>query len=135
MNKAVHPDFGALRSSMRWQPGAIIFVAFDFLHLDGKDLRLMPVIERKAALERLLGDTPNSAIQFSRHVAGGGKEFFAVADKLGLEGMVSKRANAPYRSGRTESWLKVKCFEESDFEVAAVLREPGRSNFAYMVTP
>jgi ATP-dependent DNA ligase len=49
--------------------------------------------------------------------------------------MVSKRAAAPYRSGRTESWLKVKCYEETDYEVAAVLRDPGRPSVAYMVTP
>jgi ATP-dependent DNA ligase len=54
---------------------------------------------------------------------------------MGLEGVVSKRASAPCRSGRSDSWLKVKCYEETDYEVAAVLREPGRPNVAYMVTP
>ena len=63
------------------------------------------------------------------------EEFYATAERLDLEGIVSKKASAPYRSGRTETWLKVKCFEESIYEVAAVLREPGRPNVAYMVTP
>jgi bifunctional non-homologous end joining protein LigD len=54
---------------------------------------------------------------------------------MGFEGMVSKRASATYRSGRSEAWLKIKCYEETDYEVAAVLREPGRPNVAYMVTP
>ena len=76
-----------------------------------------------------------SYIRFSRHIAGSGHAFYEAADRMGLEGMVSKRASAPYRSGRNESWLKVKCYEESDYEVAAVLREPGRPNVAYMVTP
>jgi ATP-dependent DNA ligase len=45
---------------------------------------------------------------------------------MGIEGMVSKRAGAPYRSGRTESWLKIKRYEETDYEIAGVLRKPGR---------
>jgi bifunctional non-homologous end joining protein LigD len=74
-------------------------------------------------------------VQFSHHIAGSGHAFYEAIDRMGIEGMVSKRAIALYRSGRTESWLKVKCYEESDYEVAAVLREPGRPNVAYMVTP
>ena len=62
-----------------------------------------------------------------------GHAFYEATERMGLEGMVSKRAS--YRSGRTESWLKIKCYEETDYEVAAVLREPGRPNVAYMVTP
>jgi DNA ligase D-like protein (predicted ligase) len=135
MNEAGLPNFGKLCSAFPWQAGRIIFVAFDLLHLDGDDLRPRPTIERKAALEKLLGDTTDCAIQFSHHVEGGGKTFYKAAEKKGLEGMVSKRARAPYRSGRTESWLKIKCYEESDYEVAAVLRAPGRPLVAYMVTP
>ena len=111
-----------------------MFVAFDLLHLNGKDLRLLPTIERKDALEKLV-DSTGGAIQFSHHITGSGHAFYEAADRMGFEGMVSKRATAPYRSGRTESWLKVKCYEETDYEVAAVLREPGRPNVAYMVTP
>jgi ATP-dependent DNA ligase len=54
---------------------------------------------------------------------------------MGFEGMISKRADAPYLSDRSTSWLKVKCYEESDYEVAGVLREPGKPLVAYMVTP
>jgi bifunctional non-homologous end joining protein LigD len=111
MNEAGLSDFGKLRSAIRWQAGRIIFVAFDLLHLDGEDYRKEPTIERKAALEQLLGDTTHKAIQFGHHVQAGGKAFYAAADKLGLEGTVSKCASAPYRSGRTESRLKVKCYE------------------------
>ena len=126
-------DFSTLRSTIRWQPERLIFVAFDLLHIDGEDLRFKPLIERRARLQEIVPD--DGAIQFSRHVIGNGKEFYAAAERLGLEGIVSKKASAPYRSGRTETWLKVKCFEESDYEIAAVLREPGRPNVAYMVTP
>jgi ATP-dependent DNA ligase len=75
------------------------------------------------------------AIQFSHHIAGNGAEVFKAVDEFGLEGMVSKRTNSPYRSGRGPAWLKTKCFTESVYEVAGVLREPGRPAVAYLVTP
>jgi len=68
-------------------------------------------------------------------VLGSGACFFREVDRLGLEGMVSKRASSPYRSGRTETWVKTKCFTESVYEIAGVLREPGRPAVAYLVTP
>ena len=85
-------------------------------------------------LEALIGGGAG-AIQFSQHIDGGGAEFYAQADRLGFEGMVSKRADGPYRSDRSTNWVKVKCYEETDYEVAGVLREPGRPLVAYMVTP
>ena len=94
----------------------------------------MGQIERKAELEALIGGAAG-AIQFSQHIEGGGAAFYAQADRMGFEGMVSKRADAPYRSDRTTSWLKIKCYEETDYEVAGVLREPGKPLVAYMVTP
>jgi DNA ligase D-like protein (predicted ligase) len=128
---------GALRSAMRFQPERLIFVAFDLLHLDGDDLRFRPLVERKTKLAEILmhGDSGGGVIQYSDHVAGGGQVFYDQVDRMGLEGMVSKRANSPYRSGRVETWLKAKCYEESTYEVAGVLREPGRPAVAYMVTP
>src|SRR4051794_28957977 len=119
MNDVGLSDFSTLRSAMRWQPERMVFVGFDLLYLDGKDIRSRPLIERRAELEKLIGDS-SGAIQFSHHVEGGGRAFLAAAEKLGVEGMVSKRASAPYRSGRSENWLKVKCYEETDYEVAAV---------------
>jgi ATP-dependent DNA ligase len=77
----------------------------------------------------------SAAPQFSEHVLGSGACFFREVDRLGLEGMVSKRASSVYRSGRSETWLKTKCFTESIYEVAGVLREPGRPAVAYLVTP
>jgi bifunctional non-homologous end joining protein LigD len=126
-------DIGALRSAMRWQPERLIFVAFDLLHLDGEDLRFRPLVERKAKLKEILAGA--DVIQYSDHVEGNGKAFYDQVDRMGLEGMVSKRASSAYRSGRVETWLKAKCYEESTYEVAGVLREPGRPAVAYMVTP
>jgi ATP-dependent DNA ligase len=108
-------DFGALRSAIDYEPHRLLFYAFDLLHLNGKDLRGVPLIERRDALRRLLdGAAGDGAIQFSEHTAGGGAKVFAAADRMGLEGIVSKRATSRYVSGSSRNWLKTKCFAESE---------------------
>ncbi|ESW82790.1 ATP-dependent DNA ligase [Mesorhizobium sp. LSJC269B00] len=95
------------------------FYAFDLLHLDGWDLRKAPLANRKALLAELLaGQGATSAIQLSDHVEGDGQGLYDQASILGLEGVVSKRANAIYQSGRTKSWTKVKALETGDFIIA-----------------
>ncbi|MBA1143444.1 DNA ligase D [Mesorhizobium neociceri] len=95
------------------------FYAFDLPHLDGWDLRKAPLLKRKALLAELLaGAGANSAIQLSDHVEGDGQGLYDQATELGLEGVVSKRANAIYQSGRTKSWTKVKALQKGDFVIA-----------------
>ncbi len=92
--------------------GALAYMAFDLLHLDGRDLTRLPLEERKAALKGLLVETKKAdaaMIRYSDHVVGGGVAFFAEACRLRLEGALSKRRDAPYRPGRGLDWLKVKC--------------------------
>jgi bifunctional non-homologous end joining protein LigD len=91
--------------------GALTFMAFDLLHRDGRDLTRLPLEERKAELRALLDARPtdDEGIRYSDHVAGGGADVFAEACRLRLEGVLSKRRDAPYRSGRGRDWLKVKC--------------------------
>jgi bifunctional non-homologous end joining protein LigD len=84
-----------------------IACAFDLLMLDGDDLRGKPLAERKAALRKILRRT-KGGIQFVKHVEGHGAEMFEAVCELGLEGIVSKRLNAPYRSGPSRNWIKVK---------------------------
>jgi bifunctional non-homologous end joining protein LigD len=86
----------------------LVYFAFDLLHLDGWDLREVRLEERKEVLRRLLESAP-AALRFSDHVRGQGSEFFAKARDAGLEGVVSKRAGAPYRGGRGGDWRKAKC--------------------------
>ncbi len=86
----------------------LVYFVFDLLHLDGWDLREVHLEERKEVLRRFLGSAP-AALRFSDHVRGHGPEFFAQARELGLEGVVSKRADAPYREGRRGDWRKSKC--------------------------
>jgi bifunctional non-homologous end joining protein LigD len=81
--------------------------AFDVLELDGEDLRALPLVDRKKRLTRLLGGR-RLGIVLSDHTDEDGATIFRHACKLGLEGIVSKRLSAPYRSGRSTDWLKVK---------------------------
>ncbi len=108
-------DFDALRSAIHKAPHRLVFFAFDLLHLDGEDLRRMPLIERRAALRKLIEPDPRSPIQFSDHADCDGARFFKAAVDLGLEGIVSKRANSLYRGGSSRNWLKTKNMVESEF--------------------
>jgi bifunctional non-homologous end joining protein LigD len=98
-------QFDALHS--RVMDHAAVACAFDLLMLDGDDLRRKPLSERKAALRKLLNRT-KGGIQYVEHVEGDGAEMFAAACKLGLEGIVSKKITAPYKSGPSRTWIKVK---------------------------
>ncbi|MER9652494.1 DNA ligase [Mesorhizobium sp. M0152] len=119
------PNFHAMHSRMTWNAELLAFVAFDILHKDGKDLRALPAVERKAILWDLVkpGD---GIIQYSDHVEGSGADFFAAVDKMGLEGMVSKRRNSPYRSGGSDAWVKTKCWDVDDLDLIGVVRQAGK---------
>jgi bifunctional non-homologous end joining protein LigD len=80
--------------------------AFDLLMLNGDDLRRRPYVERKAALRKLLRH--GRGIQYVEHAEGHGDKLFEAVCKLGLEGIVSKKLDAPYRSGPSKIWIKVK---------------------------
>ena len=81
--------------------------AFDLLELDGEDLRARPLAERKARLAKLVGRS-DRGIVYNEHTDEDGATVFRHACKLGLEGIVSKRLTAPYRSGPSRDWIKVK---------------------------
>ena len=97
----------------------MLFYAFDLMHLDGRDLTPLPLVARKAALEELLRRGPKrSPLRFSASIEQPGPALLAQACKMGLEGIVSKRADAPYRSGRGHDWLKTKCSDRQEFVIA-----------------
>jgi bifunctional non-homologous end joining protein LigD len=100
------PDFHALRSKRRGHE-AVLF-AFDLLEHDGNDLRDLPLIERKRRLKELIGRAKRRSIQFTEHLTGDGPTVFEHVCRMGLEGIVSKRTDAPYRSGPSKVWLKAK---------------------------
>src|SRR5262249_54007480 len=99
------PNFDALHN--RTNDQVAVACAFDLLMLKGEDMRRKPFAERKAALARLLLRS-REGIQYVEHAEGHGDQMFAAACQLGMEGIVSKRIDAPYRSGRARSWVKVK---------------------------
>src|SRR6478735_2235451 len=116
-------DFESLQSAIRVQPYSIILYAFDLLHLDGKDLRQETLSERRTLLKRLIGDDAESRIQFSDEFDGDGAALFNACAERVLEGIVSRHALAPYRSGRSKTWLKTKCFTQSIFVVIGTDRD------------
>jgi len=95
---------------------ALVFFLFDLLHLDGQAIGPMPLKERKESLRALLLDA-RSPLQFSDHQIGHGRAFYGHACGLKLEGIVSKRADAPYAPGNRGLWLKVKCLNREEFVV------------------
>jgi bifunctional non-homologous end joining protein LigD len=116
-------DVEALSSALRQRPHSVILYAFDLLHLDGKDLRQQTLVDRRSILKTLLGTDEQSRIQFSDDFDGEGAALFKACAERGLEGIVSKHALAPYRSGRSKTWLKTKCFTQSTFVVIGTDRD------------
>ncbi len=100
------------------------FYAFDPLWRDG-DLRKLPQVDRKQALLELLGENGiELPILFSEHLTGSAQEIFERAAKLNFEGMVSKRADAPYRSDRNNAWIKIKTVQKGKFPVIGFVKDP-----------
>ena len=105
------PSFSALQAAIADnKTGDLIFFAFDLLFADGEDLRALPLRERKERLKRLLDRRKGKEklIRYVDHFEERGDTVMELARKLELEGIVSKKLDAPYRSGRTESWTKAK---------------------------
>jgi bifunctional non-homologous end joining protein LigD len=101
--------------------GEAILYAFDLLELNGDDLRPLPFVKRKARLARLLARA-DAGLAFNEHIEADGETVFEHARRMGLEGIVSKRLDAPYRSGRSGDWIKTKNPESP----AAIRHEEGR---------
>jgi bifunctional non-homologous end joining protein LigD len=127
-------DFQRLQDALGGAPAGgagLVYFVFDLLYLNGVDLRGVILVRRKALLAELLARVPSpfaSTIRLSDHVIGRGPAFLAQATRMGLEGIVSKQGNAPYRSGRSHSWLKIKCTERQEFVVVGFTDPKGTRN-------
>jgi bifunctional non-homologous end joining protein LigD len=111
------PDFAALQAAIETgTTGALVFFAFDLLFQGHKDLRPLPLLQRKTALATLL-DPPPEGVRYLEHFAVAGEAVLRSACQLGLEGVVSKQANAPYTSGRGPAWVKAKCRGRDEFVI------------------
>ncbi|MGP2492994.1 DNA ligase D [Mesorhizobium sp. PUT5] len=103
-------DFSALQADLsEGRTDRFVFYLFDLLYLDGMDLRGSTLLDRKAALRRLMDGVPNEALRFSDHFDENGEMVLRHACRLSLEGVVSKRAGSKYVSGRGRDWIKSKC--------------------------
>ncbi len=109
-------DFGLLQESIKKDSSSLYYCIFDLLSLNGKDLRNLPLIERKEKLERMLFKSENNLI-YSNHVDNG-KETFDFAKKNNLEGIIAKKKNSAYTGKRTDDWLKIKCYARQEFVIA-----------------
>ena len=94
------------------------YYAFDLLHLDGEDLTGLPLLERKSRLQALLqGADTDGRIIYSEHFTDRDEAFLHQVCGIGMEGLISKRADAPYTRGRGKSWLKTKCHKRQEFVI------------------
>jgi bifunctional non-homologous end joining protein LigD len=118
-------SFQALQNALRDDSrGALKFFLFDVLYHSGRDVRARGLLERKELLRAALAGG-GDVLRFSDHIVGNGPAFFDQACRHDLEGIISKRAAAPYRGGRGTDWLKVKCVKEQEFVVGGFTEPAG----------
>jgi len=110
------PNFQALQASIKEGSGDFAYFAFDLIEEDGEDLAALPNIERKRRLQALL-DGVSAPIRYAEHVETSGETMLKALCGEGYEGIVSKRADAPYRGRRTQAWLKIKCTRRQEFVI------------------
>jgi bifunctional non-homologous end joining protein LigD len=109
-------NFQSLQSAIKAEPGRLEFYAFDLLNLDGEDLTGLPLIGRKERLGKLL-EGSEGPIHYSDHIVGKGEALFEKFCGAGLEGVISKRVDAPYVGSRAGTWLKTKCIKRQEFVI------------------
>ena len=110
-------DFSALQADLSEnRSDRFVFYVFDLLYLDGYDLRALPLLDRKSLLEKLVAED-GSMIRYSNHFEESGAKVLRHACRLGLEGIVSKLRDGPYRAGRGKSWVKSKCSARQEFVI------------------
>jgi bifunctional non-homologous end joining protein LigD len=126
-------DFQALQNLVKsGAAGEPVYYVFDLPFLDGYDLTRVPLERRRELLEEVL--PASGSIRFSEHIRGRGGEVFRNACRLGLEGIVSKRADSAYEQRRSDSWLKVKCVKRQEFVVGGYTEPRGsRSGFGALL--
>jgi bifunctional non-homologous end joining protein LigD len=117
-------SFQRLQNHLRDGRDDLLYFVFDLLRTERGDLRQDPLTARKALLADLLKKATDP-LRYSEHVSGKGPAFFAQACRHGLEGIISKRGDAPYRSGRGRDWLKVKCGRRQEFAVVGYTQPAG----------
>ena len=124
-------NFQLLQNSLKQNnPATLVYFVFDLLYLDGWDLTHSPLVERKKLLDQILKPKRASKalglpLRYSEHWIGQGDELYQESCRKGLEGIISKKADQPYRSGRSRDWLKVKCSKNQEFVIGGFTEPAG----------
>ncbi|NKF30762.1 ATP-dependent DNA ligase, partial [Pseudomonas sp. BGM005] len=120
LDAAGRSDYGLLQQSLGGRGGArqsreAILMAFDLLYFDGHDIRGTELASRRHLLEGLLPAGGEEAIRLSEEIEADGETLLRIACEHGLEGIIAKDRNSPYRSGRLGDWVKIKCVQSDGF--------------------
>ncbi len=120
------PDFQRLQNAFdRAATTELVYTLFDLPVHAGRDLREVPLSERRAALEALLQNADGEVLRFSAAFEARAADLVASACRIGFEGVIGKRADAPYRSGRSSDWIKLKCSQRQEFVVGGFTEPQG----------
>ncbi|MDA9488863.1 non-homologous end-joining DNA ligase [Bradyrhizobium sp. CCBAU 11361] len=122
-------DFSVLQNELKGKSTSIVLVAFDLLYLNGRDLRKLPLFQRKTELKKIIDGTE---IQFSESFELEGADIFAHACKIGLEGIVSKVRDSAYASGRGNNWVKKTCAQRETLTIAGFALDEGKWDGIYL---
>ncbi|SFN03238.1 bifunctional non-homologous end joining protein LigD [Bradyrhizobium sp. Rc3b] len=122
-------DFSVLQNELKGRSTSIVLVAFDLLYLNGRDLRKLPLFQRKTELMKIVDGTE---IQFSESFELEGRDMFEHACRIGLEGVVSKIRDSAYASGRGNNWVKKTCAQRETLTIAGFALDEGKWDGIYL---
>lgn len=122
-------DFSVLQNELKGRSSKIVLVAFDLLYINGQDVRRLPLMQRKAELKKIISGTD---VQFSESFEIEGREMFAHACKIRLEGVVSKVRDSIYASGRGNNWVKKTCAQRETLTIAGFALDEGKWDGIYL---
>lgn len=113
LNKDDQASFQYIQNYQKLKEGQLIYYVFDLLYLEGYDLRSFTLLQRKELLKKALSKSAH--IRYCEHIDKEGIKFFQQISKQGYEGIIAKRKESPYRSGRSRDWLKIKSHQQQEF--------------------
>jgi len=129
------PNFGLLQNAFdNEKTKDIVYYLFDLPFCDGRDLRELPLEQRRARLQTLLRDAPDDKLRFSAAMAAAPEDIIAAACRMGLEGIIAKRRDAPYVTRRSRDWIKLKCGLRQEFVIGGYTDPQGsRTGFGSLL--
>lgn len=128
------PNFQLVQNYQKKGEGHLVYYVFDLLYAHGKDLRKMPLIERKKLLKEIITASKLTIVRYTDHVEQRGIDFFKEAAKLELEGIIGKKKDSIYQSKRSRDWIKLKTQQRQEFVIGGYT-EPrgGRKHFGALL--